>query len=368
MRTLIGKVILPAIVVALPLFGSAAMAGDYHFGQTLICSDCHTMHYSLSHGYDGTQNFIPPAAGGPFVDLLKAPGYQLCLLCHQGLTTVPDVIGANTVSNIREAGALPTGTTPYENWKGHDLGTQEAPPGNNGTFTLVSSSVGLQCIDCHNQHGATTPGAPSTYTLGQWRNLKNEPGGSTTATPVKYSIGTDDLTTDVFERNATLGQPQVHYDISNVDFNEPNLTDSAIAEWCKGCHTYFHGAVGDPTTIGGSTTTGGFLRHPAATVIIGALGGGNSSITQWNIANKTNWVKVMDPAGQWAYSTATTAANGGYVPTCITCHKAHGNQNAFALINEAQTGTVTEQGTDGQPARTLCKQCHVEGNANGNDD
>ena len=57
--------------------------------------------------------------------------------------------------------------------------------------------------------------------------------------------------------------------------------------------------------------------------------------------------------------TMTDGTN--YTPSCFSCHKAHGNQNAFGLIYMKGTGAVTEQGDDGTQLPDLCHQCHGMG-------
>jgi hypothetical protein len=38
--------------LGLVAMASLCFAGDFHYGINLICSDCHVMHYSQSHGYN----------------------------------------------------------------------------------------------------------------------------------------------------------------------------------------------------------------------------------------------------------------------------------------------------------------------------
>ena len=95
-------------ILALALCAGTAMAGDYHMGATLVCAECHTMHYSISHTYgDGHSNDNTITGGGqPYVGLLKADPNALCLQCHDGQTFAPDVSGANTGTHLRQAGGL----------------------------------------------------------------------------------------------------------------------------------------------------------------------------------------------------------------------------------------------------------------------
>jgi hypothetical protein len=82
------------------------------------------------------------SASGPNMRLLKAPANELCLSCHDGQTFAPDVLGLNTnasPSQGRSAGALndPGQGSPYDQWKGHTLGSTNAPPG----FNPVAAGV-----------------------------------------------------------------------------------------------------------------------------------------------------------------------------------------------------------------------------------
>jgi hypothetical protein len=142
-----------------------------------------------------------------------------------------------------------------------------------------------------------------------------------------------------------------HYDWDNVDYNEPSETVSKYADMCKGCHTNFHGAKGGEE-VGGATGEE-WLRHPNADANIGAMGGGHSTLSIFQ--GKTNRVKVLSQAGVW------NPPGADVTPSCMSCHKSHGNQNAFGLIHMAGTGTITEQGDSGTTVKELCKQCHRQG-------
>ena len=314
------------------LLATAARGGEYHAGTTLLCSDCHTMHYSQQHAYDGPgAPPNPPASGGPFKFLLRNRDSNVCLSCHDGQTFAPDVKGANTGSHVRLAGALTTGTAPYDNWKGHTLGVYVTPPGG-------AMNIKLECYNCHDPHGNAN-----------YRNLDGD------VRPISYAKGTNNLTKDVFMRGWTKGDMAGNYGVSNVDFNEPDAQKSAMGKFCQGCHTDFHGAAGD-SHMGGSGGVG-WLRHPTGNANIGAVNDGvHSNLTTWR--SHTNRVKVMDKDGKWD-DTSTDLT-----PSCMSCHKAHGNQNPFGLIYMSGTGTVTEEG-DGDNSthvvRDLCKQCHVQG-------
>ena len=387
----LGMIIFAALVVIAA--AAVGTAGEYHAGQTLLCYDCHTMHFSMQHNWDGTTPVptIPSVSGtgmtgnwlgssGPNQFLLKAPPNQLCLACHDGQTFAPDVLAINSNASPtqgREAGALNETATgaPYDTWKGHTLDSTSTPPGFNPTAAGVpatqqyNASDGLECISCHLQHGSATV----------YRNL----GPRTAAFQPTYVLGAANVTTvDVWVNIATpytagTGSAATfnpYYDRANISFNKTagitapagstRTTSNRMDTFCSACHGDFHGGPGD-TNIGATIgALDGFIRHPTSNVVIGAAGaqgyGGHSALSRFVAA--TSKVKVY-ANDQTAWSDAT--------PGCITCHKSHGNQNPFGLVflNRA-AASVDEQGgwAAGQTQNTqnglrnLCGQCHGQGN------
>jgi len=348
-----------AAAALLPLaLANQAIAGDYHHGDTLRCSQCHVMHYSQAHGYnaDGSGHYHAPEAGGPFEFLLRAEVNDLCLGCHDSSGFAPDVLGVNdgnSPSDVRLAGSLNrlglVGLEPT----GHTLDSLADAPGAGTPWSAEDENGaghGLNCINCHHQHGYA--GGGNAY-----RNLKMDPGNAgylgALVTYNDGAPGTNDLTKDVFQRQI------LEFDESQVDFNEPDNTGSAMGNFCGGCHENFHGTPGDANTVGGianGSSFSNFKRHPSAGVNIGGLTGGHSSLSIYN--GHTNKVKVMSEVGVW------DPAGSDVTPTCITCHKAHGNENAFGLIYRSGTGTLTEEGdTNGTQLEALCGQCHTQASA-----
>jgi len=107
--------------------------------------------------------------------------------------------------------------------------------------------------------------------------------------------------------------------------------------------------------IGGERTGATFtrlLRHPTAGVDVGARGGTSSLAA---LGARPNRLKLMSRSGAW------DPPGRDVTPTCVTCHKAHGNGKAFGLIYRSGTGLLTEDGdTDGGTLEHLCGQCHTE--------
>lgn len=328
-----------------------ASAGDFHVGTSLICSDCHVAHFSMQHGYTVGSAIPYLGASGPNDNLLRDDVNKTCLSCHNNQSWAPDVFGANGgTAGVREAGGLNsasghglTNDPGYDIIDGHTLYSTDTPPGGN-TSAYVPGADGLECTNCHAQHGIAT----------QYRNLLNR--GIFAGDTLNYAVGTNDLTKDVFERSAGT------YTIDQMDFNEPDTRNSHYARWCKTCHVDFHGQGGDANMgglAGGVTSSNAtpWKRHPTADVNIGESGASATYISSLaQFAGHTNKVKVMDSQGLWT----GTGGDNTVTPSCMSCHKAHGNMNGFGLIFMNGTGTVTEEG-DGGVYKDLCRQCHTEG-------
>jgi len=366
---------------AFPLLG-----GEWHAGTTNVCTDCHTMHFRQTLNWDGSTpvSTTPQAGGnwlgatGPNMRLLKLPANQLCLSCHDGQTFAPDVAGVNVntaPTQGRSAGAVNEvgSAAPYDTWKGHTLGDTTVPPGFNPVAAGVpltqqyNAANGLECISCHLQHGSATI----------YRNL-----GPRTAAfqPLYVFATTNDTTKDVWiNADKALYTPNSGsaatfnplYDNANVSYNVTNpaipagatmQTTNRLDTFCSSCHGNFHGAPTDANigslVIGAGATD--FIRHPTSKQVIGAAAlGGQSSLTRYVAA--TTKVKVY-ANDRVAYTDAQ--------PGCVSCHKAHGNQNPFGLVFLSRTATsVGEEGGFGATQtqtqqvgyRNLCGQCHGQG-------
>ena len=326
------------------LLAGPSYAGLEHIGSRLICSDCHTMHYSMKHNYRGGPTDLVTDATGPFKGLLKASPNDLCLSCHDSTGFAPDVLTDPTDDYPRQAGGLNrVGVAgSYKNWMGHTMDSKDTAPG--GTWS--NAQRGLLCIDCHDKHG----------NVSQFRNLltSNTPGDKFEGKTVTFTYSqSNDLTKDVWLHDGFVNSNK--YGVAGTEFNEPDPTRSRYGEWCGSCHGNFHGSGGSANmggASGGDNGSSPWKRHPTADVNIGAHSDDMSSLTTFQ--SHTNRVKVMSASGNWSTGSDIT-------PSCFSCHKAHGNKNAFGLIYMSGTGTVTEEGdTGGQKMEDLCRQCHTQ--------
>ena len=287
-------------------------------------------------------SFTPLGPSGPYEYLLRNDINDLCLTCHDGQSFAPDVLFTNANAYVRQAGALNRAGFGLPE-TGHTLDSTDPAPGSNPVWS--EPTVGLHCTNCHQPHGYNPGGSA-------YRNLAHSPGNGFPfpGVFVSYATGTNVLTEDVYQ--VAAGPMATHYAYSNIFFNEPDPTKSDYAQFCKGCHTDFHGDKGG-AELGGAAGDA-WLRHPTNDADIGVLGGGHSSLGVFT--GHTNRVQVMSASGVWDPPAADNT------PSCMSCHKSHGNQNAFGLIFMSGTGTVTEEGDiNGTQTKDLCKQCHVQG-------
>jgi hypothetical protein len=353
-----------AAVVVMALWGGQAFAGLYHHGDSLVCWDCHTMHFSQTHEW-GTNSGVTPGtpstggnwigASGPNHYLLKLPEDQICQACHDQQTFAPDVVAVNINAGSvadRQAGALNdgAGTGGYENFMGHTLGSTDTAPGGSGSF-VPDATHGLTCLDCHHQHGhaSTSVDGAGNSVSDAYRNLRSIGGKN-----VSYAGAVNNTTKDVFI--SSVAGFAAYTNRANVDFNESSSTNSGMGQWCTQCHADLHGADGD-ANMGGDSS--GWLRHPTADADIGAIGRGHSSLSVFS--NNIYRVKVMSATGAWGtQGSGWEGAPSDLTPTCVSCHKTHGNTNAFGLLFP-NGGPMDEQGGGAGVAKDLCAQCHVQG-------
>ncbi len=308
----IARLLLPAVGLAV-LGGSFGIAGDYHVGPSLICSDCHVMHFSETHTYGGTigQQEFPTLVTGPNPHLLRRPqdSSQICIACHDGRTNAPDVLGVNSAGVfLRAAGQLNSSTDPPQiQGTGHTIGSMDPAPGAGNQWN-GNGTTGLLCSHCHATHG-------NPY----YRNLVTNPGNATGIT-VTYMTGSAYDSSSKVQQvvNTPLAD---HYKVENIRYRQ---TTGGLSVWCRGCHDY--------------TTS---LAHPFDSDIP------NSGITSRWHESHTSRVPVV--------SASQTIPGSDNRVICLSCHKAHGSANVSAELWDDMTTPAPE---DGQSVNDTCLQCH----------
>lgn len=282
----------------------------FHDAEHLVCSKCHTMHYSE----DGT---VPPDAdaGGPFgALLLKSNATDVCLICHQAplnnsgapIVLTPDgTMGTNYPS-------LASGDFYYSKTdagKGHNPGG--AVIGSDGVLTQSPgggfAAADEICTDCHEPHGG---GPANTYRL-----LKKKPGNW---------AGSDLLVTG----------EESHAGSDETETNAPEY-HSGFSAWCAACHGGFHGSDLTDPDVGDNTS---WIRHPNGRVLGNEIAG--------------NYGASYD----WQHPVEDVDANGTVSSTdkvlCLSCHRVHGTP---------YRDSTRWDSTQPSGANTGCNKCHAKG-------
>ncbi len=352
-------------LAAIPAMAQSVGFDNYHYNANINCSDCHSMHASAHNNLtDGSAITAPntvlnspvinpyyiapaaPAEGRHY--LLKND--DVCASCHDGKTWAPDVIGDHGNGYIRSAGGLREGST----GGGHKIGSTVRPPGYNGApVNNYFASGPLECFSCHSPHGGrgfrnlvpyqmrTTIGAanaplitPEYSKSATWLNKDAVIAADT------RTWGTDSLASYYGRDKVTYGRLANGAEVDFAGSKASNRMD----QFCGVCHSKFHG--GEITSNVGDGT--GFVRHPTSIVTLASAG-----TTFGATLRPAQTLKVYQAAG--VVSAATDS------PGCVSCHKAHGNNNPFALIYPDRLGGTVPNEEGGGIYKDLCKSCHGMG-------
>ena len=336
---------------------------NYHYNVNMNCSDCHSMHAS-AHDNLGDGSAITVPYSGPFGSAVGSnvinpyypapnpgPGRakllkndDVCASCHDNQTFAPDVIGDNVNGYVRSAGGTRTAAG---TGGGHLIGSTNNAPGYDGTvINYFPAGSTLECTSCHSPHGSALFRNLVPYQL---RSTAGYSGSN--MAPTFNKSASFDVTRDVNILNGDsyvfgsgnlqnyYGRGAITYAKSGTYTYNGGTSSNRLDQFCGICHGAFHGGAVTDGTVGNGTD---FVRHPTGVVTIGSFS------TAQSAAN----LKVYQAAG-----TPSAATDS---PGCLTCHKAHGNKNPFALIYPSWTAAdTTEEG--GGEYKSLCKSCHGMG-------
>src|SRR5512138_2482777 len=197
------------------LVASPALAGGWHSGDTLACSDCHTMHNSMNGEpmrYD--------ASAAPANLLLRAENATaLCLACH-GQSAASQAPSVTAPSSWDPPGGGFPADLADPGHTAHALGPAPVTPPN-GTTPVV-----MTCVTCHAPHGS-----------GSYRNLRPSPSGTNRSTAAPAAA-------QVVSANGT--NAAAVYVRSNVRYL------SGWSAWCMDCHDalpVLHASMGHPWDV-----------------------------------------------------------------------------------------------------------------------
>ena len=378
-----------------------AQAGEYHRLSQLRCSDCHTMHFSRQHAFDG--NGADPGwvvhSATPNDSLLIEGGVNVtCLACHDDNAVAPDVLEANVGGYVptgtRSAGFLNEAGT-AEAYEGHSLDAAIRPPGLPATATW--NALPVECENCHAVHGsrayrnlglgrvAVSQGFPSSGATSF-----NNVGPTYTFTATAGAVDPNyDVTIQTNAAGGPLNGTSVNtYETASIKFGkglsnptDPYFTGSVspgasakvpvvngMNEYCAKCHGDFHGAGQTLGSVVG--TTQHYIRHPTTGVVRAANQLFTDTPAAFTGVVGLDPTVVMDSADRDVVRAVFTAADKTtWEVGCLTCHKGHGNARPYGLILPDHRGTIADYENGDAVAlpsgdysvRNLCVTCHGMG-------
>jgi len=316
-----------AVFLLVASFGDVR-AGDFHRSADIVCSDCHTQHYTQVGNPAGWQ------PGGPFTGLLVASSTNvLCLFCHDGSDPdAPDVLAPVNLyegsGDETSAGGFFSGAPGTPSPMSHDLDVPAPVP-----LRSDGRVMSLTCASCHAVHGNEF-----------YRNLLANPDslGGSSGMRVDHDIFLGSRPAVPPSRAATIQA----YRASNTGYA------AGMRDWCARCHDQLASdAPGGPPAH--------FLRHPGEATM--GTRGAHVDLTHWiqgrggGFGERTGdgtegipRVRFQVP-GAASYAQARQAGVTSEV-FCGSCHLAHGGSYTRALVWPYREG--------GADDRSACNQCH----------
>ncbi len=292
----------------------------YHVRGAMVCADCHLAHTSAD------------SSRGPSA-LVPADPLDVCLRCHDDQERIPDVVGADA-NGLRQRSAGHFAAPGVRNLNGHDLGR------------------GLGAEDlCERCHGGGMAGASVTCTD------CHDPHGNGVARNLRWASAPDRTPDLGLFTNPAASGPE-RYEARSVTYGTLDSDELREASSvCLDCHHVFSGRIhvdrdGD----------GVHERHPAydserhsPNTIARGRAKQTTSPAHWNAGDGAGFGEtprlrtVVRGARDFAGASRVDADRNGVF--CLSCHRAHGSDQPFALTYDASPRTA--------PAG--CLQCHVVG-------
>jgi hypothetical protein len=316
--------IVAVIIIAVLTRAAVSPAGEWHTGSSLVCLECHTVHYS------GEKESEP---GGPFIYLLSHSTINgLCLSCHDGRNlAAPDVLSSVTMyqpSGDEHSAAGYFSGTETNSDSAHNLGVMDLVP-----LRSPPTNMALSCASCHEVHGSQNH-----------RNLIPDPDSSGVGISLIPGV-------DVFQGVAPAVPPTPEgsltaYRQSNVGYR------SNLSAWCAECHNLL--STNEP-----SVSPAHFRRHPCE--VSQNVSGSHTDPYHWVVGEGCGFgavtgdeiegvprVRFQEPAAV-DYTSAKAVASTNQV-FCASCHLAHGGRYLSSAVWPYKEAVADMY--------SPCQQCH----------
>jgi predicted CXXCH cytochrome family protein len=367
-QNLLGGLATICLVFGLTSNASAAIAGR-------TCDECHTMHNSQG----GADMIITALGGTPAAPTDEAPEKNLirisggCAGCHGDGTANAAALGGsgddtprvNDPVNPLAGGYFDDSDTLAKSTQ-HDVsdfnfaadltfGVAGTIPGgtyaNPGGQITCSGTSGCHEEGGHHNNNATTDVATRSLagtgsTAGdsyRFLYVRN----STSGAKLGYVAGIEDADWEYTKTDNTTDHNQ--YRGENVNWKTTGTSSSdptTISRFCGGCHGNFHGPLGN--TVDSSGT---WIRHPTDYAMPTTVG---SEYVGYSTYRVDIPVASIDAGAVGSAVATDVSAAANRIVTCLSCHRAHGSDQADLLRFDystmiAHTASVT----------TGCFACHT---------
>ncbi len=342
------------------------------------CSNCHTMHNSQDSnplvrsgsgvGWDSSGNLTGGTLSSTPNEKLLVTG---CLGCHtsssnktiinKGSTNIPIVYNTSVPVKPLAGGnfywvAQGDDTTGHNVYgiAGADSNLSTAPGKNpaacsNSCHETLAAAPGANNYNrggCQGCHVFTSHHDDTTYPW--YRFLKGHgPSPGITLDPSRKDLGdyVTGVEDDDWEQETAVDHN--YYKGTNVTTytsDGTSLTNyKTITAFCSGCHSIFHGPVRN--TDDGMGSSGAWIRHPTD-VTLPTTGeyAAYDPVTNYSAEAPVAWINPSSPARSEA------------VVMCLSCHRAHGSDQADMLRWDYSAMVLCSGRTDG------CFTCHTSKN------
>lgn len=314
--------------------GSTPVLAQFHNPGAMNCSRCH----SLGGGSGASVEAAGPAGAAAAYPLTATNVTELCLSCHdvagKDATTVWNGATAPKVKGATPGTELPGGDFRHAatranrghspNASGMAVDRLVRAPG--GTFPTASET----CTSCHDPHGDMARAFP-------FRLLRRTVNG--------IQLSNADVASTADDR-AALTRPG-----NSANQNVPpgpanhNVYRGEIGRWCGACHGTpasrdgFHGTNPGDASMGNGMS---WTRHPTGTVLPMAYGRNYGPMSDYRYPVVTTQGGAT-PRSEWGLAASESKV------FCLSCHKAHASEFAFAL--RWDTGIA-------HPKNEACGKCH----------
>ena len=359
-----------------------------YFTNTDACASCHSTHTAVGKNLLQWGNIS-----------------TACKACHDGtVTTTYDVISGKIANTATKTSAGLIGTVePGLSRHSPTITTSSAPGGSENNATTDKNgkwSTPFNCNACHSPHGQggnsrilsadpngialqnkvshtdpagilTADGAYTNYTAPKHDWIKGYPYTEYTKIYVTHTSGSPTQVTTGFTIDYRLGKvtfinaldpadivtadyvPGIRV-VMDIDPSKKLTADetvkyiSGMNQFCGACHTDYNTSTVTNQTGSGSTLTGQYrsaYRHQVGMIWDDAVRG-TSVITNTTQPNPLKFENVVGTKG---------------TVMCLTCHYAHGTDDAFAggITSDGSRSTALKR----QVNMSVCETCHQKGAA-----